>query len=233
MFRNLFLAAILAALCAGLATSVIQHTRLTPMILVAETYEGEDDHDHAAEEAGQAVAAHSHDEDEWAPEDGLERTAYTVFANLLAAAGYALIIGAVSVFLNLPITWSTGLLWGLGGFAAFSLAPAFGLAPGLPGMPVADTLARQIWWAGTAISTGAGLLLVAKYRAAWALAAAVVLIAVPHVIGAPVAPYEHTDVPASLAAAFSAAVIFNGAVFWVVLGLAFGRFADYFARRPA
>lgn len=226
MFRNLFAAALVAALCAGLVTSVVQHFRVSPLIFAAEAYEGDHAHAHGEEEEHE-------DEDEWMPQDGVERTAYTVLANLLVAAGYALVIGGVSVVAGLPITVSTGLLWGLGGFAAFSLAPAFGLAPGLPGMAIADTGARQLWWVGTALATGAGLLLAARYRTPWAVGAAVVLVALPHLIGAPQAPEEATEVPAELAASFASAVLFNAAVFWVVLGLAFGFLNDRLARRAA
>ena len=41
MIRNLFAAALLAALCAGLITAGLQHFRVTPLILHAETFEGE------------------------------------------------------------------------------------------------------------------------------------------------------------------------------------------------
>lgn len=239
MFRNLFLAALVAALCAGLATSAFQAWRVTPLIFVAESYEGgeEEVHEHAAgEETGEgavATEAHVHDEDEWAPQDGFERTAYTILSNLLMAAGYALIIGAVSVFFNLPITFANSLYWAAGGFAAFSLAPALGLPPGMPGMPVADTLARQIWWFGAALSTGAAFILVAKIRAPWALAVAVALVLLPQIIAAPVAPDDPTGVPPRLTAEFVATVLYNAAIFWVVLALAFGRFGDYLAARPA
>jgi len=235
MFRNLFFAAVLAALCAGLVTSAFQAWRVTPLIFAAEAYEGAGEDHHHEEAAGDATAAavpaHAHDEDEWAPQDGFERTAYTIFANLLMAAGYALIIGAVSVMFNIPITFANGLLWGLGGFAAFTLAPALGLPPGMPGMPVAETLPRQLWWAGAAISTGAALVLVAKFRAPWAMAVAVALIILPHLIQAPVAPDDPTGVPPRMTAEFVSAVIFNGALFWVALGLAFGRINDYLAAR--
>ncbi len=237
MFRNLFFAALVAALCAGLVTSVIQHFRLTPMIFAAESFEGEGGHSHGEEEAAhshdEGTPAHSHGEDEWMPQDGLERTAFTVASNILAAAGYALIIGAISVLFNVPINGATGLLWGIAGFAAFTLAPGFGLPPGLPTMPVADTLARQLWWAGTAIATGAACLLLAKYRASWVVAVAVALVVAPHIIGAPQPPDEATGVPAGLAAGFAAAVIANGAVFWGVLGLAFGAVNDRLAARNA
>ncbi|KKB07023.1 hypothetical protein VE25_19935, partial [Devosia geojensis] len=192
MFRNLFFAALVAALCAGLATSAFQAWRVTPLIFAAEAYEGGEAHAHdhadAAAAAEPAAPAHEHAEDEWAPHDGFERTAYTVLSNILMAAGYALVIGAVSVFFNLPITFANGFYWAAGGFAAFSLAPALGLPPGMPGMPVADTLARQLWWAGAALSTGAALVLVARLRAPWTLAVAAALVLLPQLVPAPVAP---------------------------------------------
>jgi cobalt transporter subunit CbtA len=227
MFRDLFLAAVLAALCAGLVNSAIQHFRVTPLILHAESFEG-DDHVH---EAG--TPAHSHDADEWAPQDGAERTAYTVLANLLAAAGFALVIGAVSLLANVPITFANGIVWGLAGFLVFSLAPAFGLAPGLPGMPAAEVFPRQLWWWGTVISTGAAALLLAKSRAGWAIAVAAALVAAPHLIGAPAAPDEASAVPARLATEFAAAALGTAAIFWIVLGLAFGRLNDWFGARGA
>ena len=156
-----------------------------------------------------------------------------MLSNLLMAAGYALIIGAVSVAFNLPITFANSLYWAAGGFAAFSLAPALGLPPGMPGMPVADTLARQIWWFGAAISTGAAFILVAKVRAPWALAVAVALVLLPQLIAAPAAPTDTSEVPPRLTAEFVAVVLYNGALFWVALALAFGRFSDYLATRPA
>ncbi len=68
MIRNLFAAALFAELAAGLLTAAIQHFRVTPLILHAETFEGEGghshgeaaavaDHDHAA-----GTAEHSHDD---------------------------------------------------------------------------------------------------------------------------------------------------------------------------
>lgn len=234
MFRNLFLAALLAALCAGLTTSAFQFWRLTPLIVAAEGYEDKDAHEHGEiAEDGEAVATHAHDDDEWMPQDGFERTTYTVLANVLLAIGFASILTAASLVFNLPITPATGLLWGVGGFLAFSLAPALGLPPGLPGMPIAETAARQVWWVFAAASTGAGLVLIAKYRALWAVGAAVLLFALPHVIGAPQPPAEHTDVPAGLSAAFVSAVLVNGLIFWAVLGLAYGYINQRFLEKPA
>lgn len=233
MIRNLFAAALLAALAAGLLTAAIQHFRVTPLILHAETFEGEGGHSHA-----EGTPEHSHadaagEAGEWAPQDGLERTAYTTLATVLAAAGFALVIGAVSMFANIPITFANGLLWGAAGFIAFSLAPAYGLPPELPGMPAAEVFPRQLWWAGTALATGAALLLLAKTRASWAIALALALIAIPHIIGAPITPDEPSPVPAHLAAEFAAVTLGTSALFWAVLGAIFGRLNDLFAARSA
>ena len=148
MFRNLLFAAVLAALCAGLAMSLMQAVRLTPLILAAETYEGD-----AVAEPGEHAAMPEHDAGQWTPADGFERTAYTALSTLLMAAGYALVLGAVSTLFAIPITGANALGWAAAGFVVFSLAPSFGLAPNLPGMPVAGTLARQLWWVGVALAT--------------------------------------------------------------------------------
>jgi cobalt transporter subunit CbtA len=247
MIRNLFAAALIAALAAGLLTAAIQHFRVTPLILHAETFEGEGGHSHGAEPAvadhehAEGTAEHSHEAvaataaepEEWAPQDGFERTAYTTLATVLAAAGFALVIGAISMFANIPITFANGFLWGIAGFIAFSLAPAYGLAPELPGMPAADVFPRQLWWAGTAIATGGAILLLAKTRAGWAFAVAIALVVVPHIIGAPAAPDEPSAVPAHLATEFAAVTLGTSLVFWLVLGTLFGKLNDVFAARSA
>ncbi|KQX34793.1 hypothetical protein ASD04_15485 [Devosia sp. Root436] len=247
MIRNLFAAALLAALCAGLVTAALQHFRVTPLILHAETFEGEGGHSHGAEpvaadhEHAAGTPQHEHDAiattaaepEEWAPADGFERTAYTTLATVLAAAGFALVIGAVSMFAGVPITFANGFLWGIAGFVTFSLAPAYGLAPELPGMPAADLGARQVWWVGTALATGAACLLLAKTRAGWAFAVAIALVAIPHIIGAPAAPDEPSAVPAHLATEFAAITLGTSLVFWLVLGTVFGKLNDVFAARSS
>ena len=248
MIRNLFAAALLAALGAGLLTAAIQHFRVTPLILHAETFEGEGGHSHGTEavatehEHAEGTPAHTHDDavattaaapEEWAPQDGFERTAYTTLATVLAAAGFALVIGAISMFSGIPISFANGFLWGIAGFVTFSLAPAYGLAPELPGMPAADLVARQIWWTGTALATGTACLLLAKTRAGWAFAVAIALVAVPHIIGAPVAPDAPSAVPAHLATEFAAVTLGTALVFWLVLGTLFGKLSDVFTTRSA
>jgi cobalt transporter subunit CbtA len=238
MIRNLFFAALVAAFCAGLVAATIQQFRVVPLILHAETFEGEAGHshddaataDHAHAEA--TPAAHDHgDAEQWAPADGFERTAYTTLATVLAAAGFALVIGALSMFANIPITFANGFVWGLAGYLAFSLAPAFGLPPELPGMPAGDLAARQLWWVATALCTAGACLLLAKTRAGWAFAVAAALVLAPHIVGAPPAPDEASAVPAHLATEFAAVTLGSSMVFWLLLGTIFGKVNDVLAHR--
>ena len=77
--------------------------------------------------------------------------------------------------------------------------------------------------------SAAALYLIASRRETWALALAIALIGLPHVIGAPDPVSHESAVPASLAAAFAANSIAANAIFWVLigsfLGLAINRYA--------
>lgn len=238
LFQRIFFAAVLAGLAAGIAMSAVQQWRVAPLILAAEAYESvaadaavSAGHTHDA-----ATPAHSHalDEDAWSPQDGPERILYTVLADVLAAIGFAMLLAAVSVLANLEITARNGVIWGLGGFLALQLAPAFGLAPELPGMPAGDLVARQTWWIATALATGAGILAIAKLRNWIGIAIAAALIIAPHIVGAPQLAGEHASaVPAHLATAFAANSLFAGAVFWLIAGPLLGWLNERFARLPA
>lgn len=235
MIGRVLLAAVLAGIAAGLFMSAMQQWRVTPLILEAEKYEtAEPAHDHgtAAETTtatGQAetsaAAEHSHDHgDEWGPEDGAERTLYTILANVVAGVAFALVAAAASILTGLPLTLGNGALWGLAGFAVFTLAPAAGLPPELPGMPAADLFARQIWWWATAAATAAGIGLLALGRSTALKALGIAVLALPHLIGAPQPDSHESTVPAGLANTFAANTIANSAVFWIVLGVLLGYF---------
>ena len=110
------------------------------------------------------------------------------------------------------------MFWGLAGFAAFSLAPSLGLPPELPGAAAAGLAERQAWWLMTAALTALGLGVIAFARIAWLRPLGLVLIAVPHIVGAP-QPEQHGGLASGeLADAFVIAVIVTSAVFWLVLG---------------
>jgi cobalt transporter subunit CbtA len=117
------------------------------------------------------------------------------------------------------VTWREGLLWGLAGFVVFTAAPGLGLPPELPGMPVAELTARQTWWIATAAATAIGLGLLAFRPAAWAAILGLGLIALPHLIGAPLAPESHSEVPAALSHRFIVVVTLTSLLFWALLGV--------------
>lgn len=232
MIGRIVLAALIAGMAAGILMGGIQHVRITPLIAEAEVFEKAAEaapaeattHEHTA-----GTAAHEHEAGEWEPTDGLQRTLLTTLASVIAGAGFAGVLAGISLLTGIAITPRNGLIWGLCGFLAVTVAPGAGLAPELPGMPAADVFARQVWWVGTIAATGIGIYLVAVRREFTAIAIAIVLIALPHLIGAPQAPSHESTVPAGLAAEFAANTVAAAAVFWsligVFLGLALKRFA--------
>lgn len=240
LLRNVVFVAALAGLVAGLVMAAMQAYATVPLILQAETYEtsGGDHHHGAAGHShdGEAAAGgHSHDaaagdEESWGPADGFERFFYTSMANIVTAIGFGLVLVVVSEFAGGIAGWRQGLMWGLAGFATFTLAPGLGLPPELPAMPAADLGARQAWWLATVIATGVGIALLVLRRSLPLAALGVVLIAAPHVIGAPQPVSHESPVPAGLHHDFVVAVTVTNLVFWVVLGVVAGalrhRFAD-------
>lgn len=238
MIGRVVLAVLLAGIAAGLVMGVIQHVRLTPLILEAEAFERAGSpagHSHGAAPAdsGQPQADghdHDHGDEGWAPENGWQRTLATTVTAAMTGAGFGAIIAGLSLLTGLQITRRNGIIWGLCGFLAVTLAPAAGLPPELPGMAAADLVARQLWWVSTIAATAAGIYLIASQSQIWTLVLAALLIAAPHVIGAPVAPHGESIIPAELIARFVANSIAANAVFWCFIGLFLGLVLDRTAK---
>jgi cobalt transporter subunit CbtA len=251
MFRRLFIAAASAGLLSGLFVTLIHQVTTVPVILAAEVFEKAaeapapaadvapsaadaasteqaHDHDHAAE-------GHTHGGDEWEPQDGFERTAYTVLADLLTGVGFALLLIAVFAVSGRAVDWRQGVYWGLAGFAIFILAPGLGLPPEVPGTAAADLTARQIWWVATALLTAGGLALlfyVREPKPLW-VAVALALIVVPQAIGAPQPDEYASAAPEALAHRFIVATMIAQLLFWAVLGALSGYFYKRFVHEPA
>jgi cobalt transporter subunit CbtA len=224
MVLRVLLAALLAGIVAGLIAGFIQHVRMTPLILQAEMVEiaggghqHADSHEHAAVES-------------WAPKDGTERTFFTLLTTALAGAGFAAVLAGLSVLLGVPITAANGFVWGMCGFLAFSLAPATGLPPELPGMPAAELNARIIWWMLTVACTSVALWLALVQRGPWAIAVGLVLAVLPHVVGAPQAPDHESALSASLSTRFVASSLAINGFMWAMIGIFLGFALDRFQK---
>ncbi|MGE0119600.1 MAG: CbtA family protein [Dongiaceae bacterium] len=229
-FRQLFIVALIAGAISGIFVSVVHEIATVPVILAAEVYEG-------AAEAAPADAApadategehagHDHDAEAWAPADGLDRTFYTTLADVLTGIGFALLLVVAYRLRGGPVNWRTGLSWGLAGFVTVIVAPTLGLPLEVPGTEAAPLLQRQIWWICTVVLTGGGLaMILLRGTAVWCLAG-LVLIVLPHAIGAP-QPAEHGSVaPESIAHQFIVAGTITGLLFWAALGASTGFFYD-------
>jgi cobalt transporter subunit CbtA len=147
---------------------------------------------------------------------------FTALANLVIGVGVSLILLALMVVSGRPIDARHGLIWGGAAFVAVALLPSLGLPPELPGTPAADILERQTWWIGTAVVSGLGIALIA-FGGHWVVKlAGLVLLVLPHVIGAPAPPSHDVAYPGALAGEFVIASLVVSAVLWSLSGAAAG-----------
>jgi len=221
MLARLVSSALFAGAAAGLMTSLLQLVFVQPVLLHAELYEtGELVHF-----GGPAISA---------VQDlggiNLVRDGLSVIFTMAIYTGYAFLLLAAMAFAEERghvVTARQGILWGLAGFIAVHLAPGFSLAPEVPGVAAADITARQIWWFATVAAAALALWLIAfsQNRAMWGLA--VILLAAPHLIGAPQPETFTGPVPTEIGALFAARALGVGLAGWVLTGL----FAGYFWRR--
>ncbi|KAB2696912.1 CbtA family protein [Brucella intermedia] len=231
MLIRYLLASLAAGLLAGLLVTPAMYLRTVPLILQAETFE----------EAG---GGHSHGEVEAAPhdhgavtadaeEEGAElpfgRLGNTILANLVAGAGFALLLGGVALLLGRRITVQNGIYWGVAGFFAVAFLPALGLSPELPAMPAADLAERQLWWIAAVVLSGLGIYLVVLRQEIWAKILGLVLIVAPQLYGAPHPEDISSPVPALLASQYAVASLATNLFMWAVIGLALGWFIQHYA----
>jgi cobalt transporter subunit CbtA len=226
VLKPMLASGLFAGLIAGLFAAGLQLAFLIPLIGQAELYEaGSLTHfaDAAAEPGPGATQNHGGAEGG----SGLVGAVLTVMMTVLTYCGFGLLLVAgfaLAERLGLTrVDLRTGLMFGLAGFAATQLMPAMGLAPNLPGSAAGQLDHRQLWWLLTALATVAGIGLIVWGNPAAKLAA-VVLIAAPHLVGAPQPEGFVGMVPPELAALFAARVLAVGALVWVALGALAGYF---------
>jgi cobalt transporter subunit CbtA len=199
-FRQLMVVVLCSGVLAGLVLAVVQHFTVVPLIQAAERYEIEDEY-HTGE---------------WKPEEGRERTGWTVVTTVLTGIGFAgVLFGFLSVTGRRMRTLD-GVLWGLAAFSCFHLAPSLGLPPMLPGVPVSEVQPRQLWWTCAVLSTAAGLWLIT--RRTWTQrVTGVIVIAAPH-LARVTAVVGDSAVPTDLMRQFMIASLASMAIFWMLVG---------------
>ena len=218
MFRRILVTALLAGLAGGIVESAAQQAWVQPLILQAETFEAAASQKHEAANGGSDNGAQVAAEAPAAGDTDYQRTLETLLANVLTGIGFALLLGAAIVLAGRETGWRRGLLWGLAGFAVFGAAPALGLPPEPPGVEAADLARRQAWWLGTVAASALGLwlLILVKHRALKALG--VLVLVVPHAVGAPRLDVHGGVTPQAIIDEFVVASLVTSAVFWLVLG---------------
>ena len=226
-FNRIFSTALVSGVIAGLALAGLQHFTVIPMIIEAESYEiGDQD----ASSSGNSTVSNEQNIEVWAPKDGTERTFYTATNSIIVGIGFGLLLTACYT-IRKNIRWQHGILWGLAAFAAFHLAPSFGLPPELPGDAAADLEQRQVWWVLTVVLTAIGLWIIAFQPKPYLKLFGVALIALPHVFGAPQPEFHHGLAPDSLRTAFRITSLATNAIFWIVLGIVSAYFYNKFENR--
>lgn len=218
MTKKLFTSALFAGLAAGLLAAIMQLTFVVPVLMEGELYEF-GDRVHFSEQGPMSPAGHP---DVWAE---MPRHFTTFASNLVTYTGFAFVmvaLFALATRYGKKIDARTGVLWGLCGFFALNLAPSFGLPPELPGTASADLDIRQYWWLFTVLSTALSLSLFAfgKMRSHFALG--IILIALPHLIGAPHLDTYYGYAPPELSALFVTRSLGVAALSWSLLGLMAG-----------
>lgn len=228
MISRIILSVLIAGLLAGLLMAGIQYVRLTPLIIAAEVYETPETE--AIAEASKpcvetlpgmkmcADEGHEHNPNAWQPADGWQRTLSTTTASLLTGVGFSILMLGVSILVNRPITKQNGLIWGICGFIAVSLAPSIGLPPELPGMPAADLHSRQIWWVATILMTSLAIYFWLYARDNWWRVAAIIFAIAPQFFAPISTVISEGNLPASLAADFASSSLAANLIMWLAIG---------------
>jgi cobalt transporter subunit CbtA len=221
--KNIIMTAALTGLLAGILLTIIQQIDVIPTILEAETYE--QSVETPADTMTEAHLAHTEDQEEWQPEDGIERTLLTGFSNICLAFSFAMLLGVAMHLYGKSSNWRSGLLWGLAGYAVFVVAPILGLPPELPGTEAGGLHDRQIWWLMTVLATTTGLSLLVFVNNGFLKLLGGVILVVPHLMGAPQPEVHSSLAPSDLIHSFIYATVIANAVFWLSLGSLQGYFS--------
>lgn len=182
-FRNIVFSAFVVGIIAGSLYGFFQQLKINPIIYAAEVYEVNQAQDYAQSHAlGDDSAASP-------PAARTARILSTLGTNILIGMGLSMLLICAMSLHNLKsnkpnVNWKTGILWGLGLMGAMFVAPSLlGLQPEIPGTLAQPLQHRQIEWIFATATTAAGLLII-YYCQRLIKLAGIVMLALPHFIGA-------------------------------------------------
>ena len=218
MFTKIITTAIFAGFITGVVSAIIQLIFLQPILLHAELYEvGSLVH------FGNNNSAADHGK---IPFD-LQRNGLSILFSALVYTGYAFILVALIAYvssLDLEINNASAILFGVCGFFTVHLAPSFGLPPELPGAAAADVVPRQVWWVFCVLATAVGIWVISFGGNFMYVFIGIILILIPHLIGAPEPEFFSGPTPPELASHFASRALAIGGVAWIFLGYLCGYF---------
>jgi cobalt transporter subunit CbtA len=198
---------LISGLLASLPYTLAQQIWVEPLLRQAEVFERE----HGAAAADEPLLT------------GWRGAALT---NGIAGVGFALLLAAAMSLRRTSLGVRSGLIWGLAGFAVFSLIPALTLPVGLPGLDTGPLPIRQAWWVAVVICAAAGLMLLAWARKpAGRLAGAAIALLPPlasHLFWTWPATPPDPRVPQNR---FTVATLGASALLWIAIGVLEGRLA--------
>lgn len=244
MIKHMLTSALFAGFAAGLLAALLHFAFVQNLILLGEDYESgtllhykglakpvaqdhsgmvmaPDDPAMAATDPAAAALPASAAPATAQADDTFSRNSWTVLFFSATYAGYGLILVAgfaLVTVMGKTITLREGLLWGIAGFVVIQLAPAMGMEPKLPGTAAADLGQRQMWWIFTVLSSGVAVLLLAYAKGVLPIVAALILLAAPHVVGAPQLDGYSGVAPPEVAAMFATRVLGVGFIVWAAMG---------------
>lgn len=215
MLKNILTSAVFAGASVGVIAALLQFWLVTPALMEGELFETGARVHFSTDGTTQSEAGHGSIWEEPSRHFmtiGFNIVTFTGFAFLLVA-GFALADRA-----GHAVTEKQGFVWGLAAFLALQLAPAIGLPPELPGTPAAEVGLRQVWWIATVLCTAVGLSLIAFGANFVALGTGLVLILLPHIVGAPHLDTYFGVAPPELSAHFVGLSLGTAALSWALLG---------------
>ena len=219
MTRNLLSSGVIAGAATALVVAILQLWLIQPLIVEAEMFETGIKVLATSVTAATEMAS-NHEATESSDGIDVTRASFTVLFLIVTWSGFGLLaVSGIAVLRHvLPSLAVSAPAIALVGFATFSLMPALGLPPELPGMPAADLATRQIWWVATALATFAAVVAALRFWSYVAWLGAVALVAGPHLIGAPMPPIAPATVPPDLAALYTARVLGVSFLGWMLCG---------------